>query len=129
MLTYIPEHVIKARVSRHTAPCILNLRTRQRCMVRFIPPPPPPPFCSWGKYPCIHFIRGWVNPTFGLDTLKVKESISCLCWECNPSAIQPVALLLYRLCLTCSTCTQTYTLERNMSLFFLLPTCFTILGH
>jgi len=31
-------------------------------MVRFIPPPPPPPLHSWGKYPCIHFIRGWVGP-------------------------------------------------------------------
>jgi len=62
-------------------------------MVRFIllPPPPPPPLCSWGKYPCIHFIRGWVGPAFGLDILKVKESISYPYWEYNPSVIQPVA--------------------------------------
>jgi len=59
MLTNNPQaHHKGTGLSGNTAPYILNLRTRERCMVRFIPPP----LHSWGKYPVYSLYKRLSGP-------------------------------------------------------------------
>jgi hypothetical protein len=51
---------------------ILNLNTRWRCAISFMPQP----FYPWEKIPANHCVGGWVDPTDSLDSLKKKKSIS-----------------------------------------------------
>jgi hypothetical protein len=65
-----------------TAPRILNLGTRWRWVVRFMPlalylPP------SGERAPGIHLIGAWVGPRAGLDAV-VKRKIPSCCRDSNP---------------------------------------------
>jgi hypothetical protein len=55
--------------SRGIAPLILNLTTRRKWVVSFMPWPLFPP----GRKPSIHWIGKWVNPRANLDILERKK--------------------------------------------------------
>lgn len=61
-------------VSGGIVSCILNLSTRLKWMVSFMPHPPYP----WGNSTRNNWIEGWVSHTPGLDVVvKRRESLPC----------------------------------------------------
>jgi hypothetical protein len=70
------------------APCILDLGTRWRWVVSFMPRLLSPQ----GRAPGTYWIGDWVGPRVVLD-MMVKREITSPCWELNPRIpiIQPIA--------------------------------------
>jgi hypothetical protein len=87
-------HAMKAYRSRGIAPLILNLRTRWRWVVNFMPRPLYPRENAGTQW-----LRSWVGPIAGLDLFE-EEKIYCLCHDLNPELFSlrrvPMSTALFR---------------------------------
>jgi hypothetical protein len=88
-LSLIKHHSMKRWWSGGTAPGILNLGTRWRCVVSFTARPLYP----GGKSPCYPLHRGCVGPRVGLDAVEKRMlSRHCPCQELH--LVHPVRSLV-----------------------------------